>query len=204
MKTKTKMIGAGVAAVCVAALGAYAMAQGGPGHGRMGMGHGMMGHGPMQGGMMGPGHGQRMGQSGDPAARLTAAKGEIGIKAEQTAAWDTYAKVVTEVAAERRQVREKIDRDAVQKMTVQERRAFRDSMIKQRDAAQDKVKAAAETLLAQLDEAQKAKAKNVLPGLAEAGHGGGMRQGMMGGQGGGHGMGGRGGMGGHGMGPRWN
>jgi Xaa-Pro aminopeptidase len=62
------------------------------------------------------------------------------------------------------------------------------------------ISAAAETLLAQLDDAQKAKARDVLPGLATAGHDPGAGHGMAGGPGMGRGMGH--GMG-HGMGPPW-
>ena len=201
MNRKTKIIGAGIAAASLLALGAHAIAQGGHGgghgngHGRMGHGGDMMGQGGMgggQGGMMGGGRGRMGGQQGDPAQRLEAAKTEIGIKAEQSAAWDDYAKVVTAFAAERRAHSEKIDRDAVHKMTPSERDSFRDSMRKQRDDGFAKVKAAAEGLVAQLDAPQKEKAQRVLPGLASGERGGGMRHGI-GGHGNGHGK-------GHGMG----
>lgn len=192
MKAITKILGATAAVAALGLAGAYAFAESGhgPGHGRMDMGHGM-GHGMMNGG----GHGGRMGHFGDPAERLANAKAAIGIKAEQAAAWDAYAKVVTETAAERRKHHESIDRDAVHNMKPEDRRAFRESMMQQRDEAQAKVKAAAEMLLAQLDDAQKAKARENLPGFA-SGHGPGprhgmhhgMRHGMMGGHGGGHGM----------------
>lgn len=186
MKTFTKILGATATVAVLGLAGAYAFAESGhgPGHGRMGMGHGMMKEG---------GHGGRMGQFGDPAERLANAKTAIGIKAEQTGAWDAYAKVVTETAAERRKHRESIDRDAVHNMKPEDRQAFRESMMKQRDEVQAKIKVAAETLLAQLDDGQKAKARESLPGLVASGDGQGpghgMRHGMMGGHGGGHGMG---------------
>lgn len=106
MRTITKILGAGAAVAAMGLAGAYAMAQQGPGsgHGRMGMGQGMMGQG----------HSPQMANVGDPAARLSAVKTELGIKPDQTAAWDAYAKVVTDTAAERRNHRENIDRDAVQ------------------------------------------------------------------------------------------
>lgn len=204
MSRKTKIIGAGVAVASILAVGAFAFAQGGPGHGhgRMGMGQGM-GHGMMQG--MGPGG---MGRGGDgtlltdPAARLDAIKGELGIKPDQSAAWDAYAKVVRDFATERREHHDKIDRDAVRRMEPKEHQAFRDTMQKQREEGITRVRTAAETLLGKLDDAQKEKARRTLPGLASAGPGGGSRQGMMGGHGG-QGHGGQGDGMGHGMGPRW-
>lgn len=151
---------------------------------------------------MGPGMGQGMGPGGygggmgaqDLTEWLGTLKGELGIKPEQTAAWEAYAKVVNETASERHKVREGIDRDAAHAMKPEDHQAFRDSMMKQRDEAQAKIKSAAETLLAQLDDAQKTKARSNLPGLAEGGYGQGMRQGMHGGPGSGMGR---------GMGPHW-
>jgi hypothetical protein len=209
MKTISKLLGAGAAVAALGLVAAHAFADQGHGYGRMGqgMGQGMgegMGHGKGMGhGRRGGGHGMGMGQQ-DPAERLGAARSEIGIKPEQAAAWDVYAKVVVDTAAERRKVRDGIDRDAVHNMKPEDRQTFRESMMKQRDDSFAKIKSAAETLVAQLDEAQQAKARQTLPGLAEGGPGSGMRQGMMGGPGMGHGMGhGRGHSGGEGMGPRW-
>lgn len=191
MSINRKFLIAGASVAALTAMAAYAIAD--SGHGRGGMGHGM-GQG-MMGGQRGAGMGSQ-----DPAQRLASAKTELGIKPEQAAAWETYAKVVIETAAERRRVRENIDRDAVHAMKPQERQAFRDSNMKQRDAAHEKIKAAAETLLAQLDDAQKSKARINLPGLVEDARGHGMRQGMSGGPGHGQGMGMRHG---EGMGHRW-
>lgn len=217
MISKKKLIAGGAAIAAVGILAGVAIAQHGPGggHGRMGgMGHGMMmgeGHGQMgmgRGMMMGQGqgHGQghgggqmgrgpgRMGGMGgmaDPASHLATLKTEIGIKSEQQADWDAYAKVVTEAAKDGETRRTKVDRDAVAKMTQTEREAFRKSMQDQAQRQRDGVKAAAETLLAKLDDAQKAKARDRLPGLVAHGPGsGGGRHGMMGGgMGGGRGMG---------------
>lgn len=200
--TKTVGIVAGFAAVGL--LGAYAFAQQGPGGGpgRMGMGHGMMngmenggmGHGGM--GQRGMGKGTMMGNFGDPASRLSTLKTELGIKPEQTGAWDAYAKIVTDTATEWRDHAGKIDRDAIRNLKPEERQQHFDAMQKQRDAAQARIKAAAEALVAKLDDAQKAKASTSLPGLATAGSG--RRFGMMGGHGNGHGRGE-----GRGMGPPW-
>lgn len=186
MRTTTKILGAGLAVVAVGILGAHAFAQQGPGFGpgHMGMGPGMMkGHG------MGPMMGRSQGTFGDPAARLATAKTEIGIKPEQQAAWDAYAKVVTDAATAARGQRETINPDTIFKMDAKERQAFIAKMQEQRQQNFKTVSAAAETLLAQLDDAQKAKAREVLPGLAAAGHGAGAGHGMAGGPGMGHGMG---------------
>jgi hypothetical protein len=160
---------------------------------RHGMGRGMMG------GQRGAGMGRQ-----DPAERLAAVKTDLGIKAEQTAAWDAYAKVVTDTSAERRAHRDKIDRDAVRAMKPEDRQAFRESMMKERDEARAKIKTAAQTLLAQLDDAQKAKAETTLPGLVEPGRGRGPQQGMAKehGRGQGHAP-GQGPANGEGRGPRW-
>lgn len=82
---------------------------------------------------------------------------------------------------------------AVHKMESKDRQTFHESMQGQRDASITKVRAAAEALLAQLDDAQKGKARQALPGLGAGGPGEGMRHGMMGGNANGHGQ-------GHGMG----
>ena len=149
---------------------------------------------------MGPMMGRMQGTFGDPAAQLATAKTEIGIKPEQQAAWESYAKVVTDAATAARGQREKLSPDTIFKMEAKERQAFITQMQEQRQQNFKTISAAAETLLAQLDDAQKAKARDVLPGLAAAGHGPGARHGMAGdpgmGRGMGHGP-------GHGMGPPW-
>jgi len=186
MSKTSKTIGilSGVAALGL--VGAYAFAQQGPGFGpgRMGMGPGM---GP---GMMMKGRGPMMGNFGDPASRLATLKTELDIKLEQTAAWDAYAKVVTATGTEQRDHARHIDPSAMRNMKPEERQQHFTAMQSQREAAQAKVKAAAEALVATLDDTQKAKAGTSLPGLATAGPG------TMGGQGMGPGA-------GRGMGPPW-
>lgn len=199
MRTTTKVLGAGLAIVAISAVATYAFAQQGPGFGpgRMGMGTGpgmMIGHG------MGPMMSRMQGTFGDPAAQLATAKAEIGIKPEQQAAWNSYAKVVTDAATAARGQREKVSPDTILKMNANERQAFITQMQEQRQQSSKTVSAAAETLLAQLDDAQKAKAREVLPGLAAGGHGPGAGHGMAGGPGLGRGMGHGSG---HGMGPPW-
>ncbi len=176
MNTKTKLLGAGVALTAMLGFGAYALAQQGPG-----FGPGHMGMGPeMKMGKMGMGHGPTMGDAGDPAARLAAVKTELAIKPEQQAAWDAYVKVVTDTAAAARPRRDGMSPDVIGKMETKEREAFIAGIQQERQKRFEAVKAAAEALLAKLDDAQKAKAGTALPGLAEAGHGPGMRHGMMG------------------------
>ena len=190
MKKKVLVIG-GIAAAAVLA-GGWALAQsggdgpggfgppfmhgqgpGGMGPGMMqhmgqgmgpGMGKGMMGH---MGGGMGPGmmHGAAGPTQFDPA-RLEALKAELGITAAQEPAWTKYAKAVQDAAAAMKTTREGIDPDAVSKMTPQDRFAFVTKMREQGQKQFATVKTAAEELLATLDDTQKAKARQTLPGLA--------------------------------------
>ena len=120
----------------------------------------------------------RMGQHGpeiDPA-RLDDLKTRIGVKPEQEAAWSKYTAAVKE-ANEFRAGHEKMDKQAVRQLPQAERQAF---MTSQRDQAREqftKVNAAAKDLAAALDDAQKAKARD-LPGLN--GPGAGQRAGLEG------------------------
>jgi hypothetical protein len=190
MKKRVLIIGAVTTAAVLA--GGWALAQSvdhGPGgfgapfmqgHGSGGMGPGMMQHmgqgmgpgmakGMMQhrGGGMGPG--MMQGGAGptpfDPA-RLETLKTDLGITAAQEPAWTKYAKTLQDAAATMKTTREGVDPDTVSKMTPQDRFAF---VTKIREQAQKQfaaVKTAAEELLATLDDTQKAKAQQTLPGLA--------------------------------------
>ena len=185
MRKSSKILGIGAGVAAIGILSTYAFAQQGSGigRGRMGMGHDMG-----SGMMLGQGHGPMAGNFGDPATRLDTLKTELGIKLEQQTAWDAYAKVLTETAAAMQTHREHVTPDAVQKMAPKDREAFAAAMQKQRQDSQAKVKTAADALLAALDDTQKEKARQSLPGLV-AGSGMGMRFGMMGGSGMGHHMG---------------
>jgi hypothetical protein len=163
MKSGTRLIVVGAAAVLAGAVGTYAFTassqesgggfgppfmrgggMGGPGM-MMGMHQRMMGGGGPQGmgpGMMGPGG------SFDPSARLDSLKSELAITAAQEPAWNEYAKTVREAATAMRSAREGVT-------------------------------GAAEKLIAGLDETQKAKARDVLPGIGGGGPGF-MRHGGMG------------------------
>jgi hypothetical protein len=140
---------------------------------RSGMAMGMSGgHGPMAGGLA------------DPTARLADLKTELGITALQQPAWDDYAKVLADAVAAMKTQHEGMDMSAMRSLSDQDRQARMTQMRDQHAA----VTAAAEKVLAALDDAQKAKAREVLPGLAEHGPGA-MRHAGMGAHGARHGKG---------------
>lgn len=176
MRKITKALTIGTIIAAVGGIGLGAMAQ------PFGSGYGP----PFMGGHQGQGMMGRGGQGwgfGGPAAHLTAVKTDLGIKPEQAAAWDAYAKVVQDTAAQMAANRATMDMDAIHAMPNKERAAFISNQMDLHDQAFAKVKAAAEALLPSLDDAQKAKAQTELPGLA-ARQPGGMRHagiGMMGG-----------------------
>jgi hypothetical protein len=136
----------------------------GTGHGP-GMMKGMGGHGP--GMMKGPGmiHGRQGAAFADPT-QFEPLKAELGITATQETAWNTYAKAVQDAAAALRSARESIDPSAVSKMTPSERFAFVSGMREQAQKRLEAIGTAANELLGVLEDAQKAKARDVLPGLA--------------------------------------
>ena len=190
MKTKVLMIGAVATAAILA--GGWALAQSGgvgpggfgppfmQGHGPGGMGPGMMQHmgqgmGPgmgkgmmgHMGGGMGPGmmHGAAGPTQFDPA-RLETLKTELGITAVQEPAWTSYAATVQDAAAAMKTTREGINPDIIGKMTPQDRFVFVSKIREQAQKQFATVKTAAEELIATLDDTQKAKARQTLPGLA--------------------------------------
>ncbi len=183
MKKKALVIG-GIAVASVLA-GGWAFAQS-PGHGpggMMSMGPGMHGQmgpamhgqmGPAMHGQMGPAmHGQMgPGMHGSPGltqfdpARIDTLKSELGITAAQEPAWTKYAKAIQDAATAMKTNRENVSPDAVSKLTPADRFAFVSKMREQGQKQFEAVKTAAEELLATLDDTQKAKANEVLPGLA--------------------------------------
>jgi hypothetical protein len=150
---------------------------GGMGHGRMGQGgneergHSMGPHGFRgQGAGPGPGgHGHT--QSLVDPTDVEALKREIGITATQEQAWNEYASSLEETASTVRALREGVDREAVLAMSPADRFEFVKGMREQAEKRREVLKAAAEKLVAVLDEAQKAVAQEVLPGLVEFGRG---------------------------------
>jgi hypothetical protein len=177
MKKKVLIIG-GIAAATLF-VGGWALAQAtGPGGfgppfmrgmGPGGMGPGMMWH-------MGRGMGPGMMQGGpgltlaDPA-QIETLKKELGITAAQEPAWTKYAKAVQDSAATMKTAREGVDPDAVSKMSPQDRFAFVSKMREQGQKQFETVQTAAKELLATLNDTQKAKAQETLPGLAFGGPG---------------------------------
>jgi hypothetical protein len=143
------------------------------GQGPDGMGPGMMkGHGMMKSmgpGMKGMGPGMMHGRAGlgfaDPA-QLETLKAELKITPAQEQAWSKYAKAVQDAAATMKTMREGVDPEAVSKMTPADRYAFVSRMREQGQKQFGAVKSAADELLATLDATQKAKATDILPGLA--------------------------------------
>ena len=153
--------------------------------------------GMRQGGRGGPGRfGQGYpGYQGFDPARLDSIKREIGVTPAQEAAWTKFTTTLKEASDARRARRDNFDRSAVSRMSADDFRKFRDTMIQQRRKEQDSVLAAEDDFVKTLDEKQVAIAREVLPGYALAGR----MEGMGMGQGMGQGMGP--GMGGQGMGP---
>jgi LTXXQ motif family protein len=194
MKKKVLVIGA--VATAVVLVGGWALAQShGPGfgppfmrgEGPAGMGPGMMmqhmgrgmGPGMMQNGM-GPGMMiQRMGRGMGPGmmhggpgpaftdpAQIESLKKELGITTTQEPAWTKYTKALQDAAATMKTAREGVDPSAVSKLTPAERFAFVSKIREQAQKQFETVKTAANELLTTLDDAQKAKAQETLPGLA--------------------------------------
>jgi hypothetical protein len=143
---------------------------GGGMRGQMGQGmHDNM-HDNMRGRMGGMMHGGQGARFADPA-EIADLKEELGITAAQEAAWTTYTKVLQDTASTVTTTREGVDRDAVARMTPQERFAFVTRMREQAQARHETLAAAAKELLATLDEDQKEIAEDALPGLVAVGPG---------------------------------
>jgi hypothetical protein len=124
-----------------------------------GMGHGMMGHGmgpKMMRGTPGPGF---------DAEDIDELKAELGITPAQELAWSKYVKVVQDATTAMQSAREGVDPQAVSKMSPADRFAFVSKRREQGEKQREAVKTAANELLATLDDAQKAAAADILPGL---------------------------------------
>lgn len=124
----------------------------------------------------GPGAGM-MGHGGwgfaDPAAYLGDLKVVLGITTAQEPAWNVYADAVNGAADQMRGAHATMF-DAMGTATWQERRDMMNRMFETRRESFDKVHAAAQQLLPQLDAAQRTKAETRLPGLVSPGRGHGM------------------------------
>lgn len=161
-------------------MGQQHMGQQHMGQGHSGMGPGMMQH---QGGAMGPGMGKGMmhhkggamgpgmmqggaGQTPFDPARLATLKTELAITAAQETAWTKYTTAVQDAATAMSTTRGDIDPNTVRNMTPADRFAFVTKIREQAQARFTAVQTAANELLAVLDDTQKTKARNILPGLA--------------------------------------
>jgi len=134
----------------------------GPGmmeHMGRGMGHGMMGHG------MGPHMMRGTPGPGFDAEDIDELKAELGITPAQELAWSKYVKVVQDATTAMQSAREGVDPQAVSKMSPADRFAFVSKRREQGEKQREAVKTAANELLATLDDAQKAAAADILPGL---------------------------------------
>ena len=120
---------------------------------------------------MGAGHGPMAGGFGDPTTRLATLKSELKITPQQQPAWDAYAKTVEDAVSTMRAQHHNVDMTALHNMPGPDRQAFMTQMWDQHDQAFQTVKAAADKLLTTLDDTQKTKAKELLPGLAAFGPG---------------------------------
>ncbi len=118
MRKITKALAIGTMIAAAGGISLVAMAEtSGPGFGPHAM------HGRMDPGMI-----MGMQGSGDPSAHLAALKTELGIKPEQEAAWDAYAKVIQDTSAQMQATRKQIDMTAVQGMSPQDRQGFMSGM----------------------------------------------------------------------------
>ena len=146
------------------------------GHGQM-QHHGNMGPGMMQHhGRMGPGMGKGMmqhqgmqrgdGQTPFDPARLATMKTELAITTAQETAWTKYTTAVQDAATAMSATRADIDPNTVRNMAPADRFAFVSKIREQAQSRFTAVQTAANELLAVLDDTQKTKARNILPGLA--------------------------------------
>ncbi len=164
MRKITKALAIGTVVAAVGGIGLAAMAEtSGPSGGPPFM------HGHMGPGMMGMGNGPQRHGFSDPAAHLATLKTDLGIKPEQATAWDAYAKVVQDTAAQMQAIRGSIDFDKLRTMSWNDHLAYMGQLHDRQATAFKSVQAAATTLLAALDDTQKAHV--LLPSLEYFGPG---------------------------------
>lgn len=189
MKKSFLLIGAAAAATLIAGGWAFAQSPGfGPaymwGESHAGMGPGMMQHmgrgmgrgmGPammQQGGAgFGPGMGAGMmyggfGQMFADPGQIDRLKSELGITPAQERAWTDYANAVKDAADKMTAMHESMYAEAVRDWSPADRFAFMTSTREELHTQFQTVQAAVNELLATLDDTQKAKAQERLPGLA--------------------------------------
>ncbi len=160
MKNITKILGLGAAITVVGTIGWHAVAQTPPPG--MGMAPGMM---------MGMGRNPMAERFADPAAHLASLKTELDITPQQQPAWNAYAKVVQDNATSMRAHHQGIDMTTMHGTSDEGRQAFMTQMRNQHEKEYQSVMDAANKLLTALDDTQRTKAKESLPGLAPRGPG---------------------------------
>jgi hypothetical protein len=179
MKTHTKVLAIGAAALLAGGLGWTAVAgtitapgsAGSSMHmpypGGMGSMGGMMGTdtGMMGGGMMGSG--MMTEDFADPSATLPTIKKELAISEAQGPAWDAYATALKNSVASFSTMGKTAVASGMYADTTGQRAM--DQFCHQHLQAAQALKSAAEKLVATLDEAQKEKAQKILPGFAFGG-----------------------------------
>jgi hypothetical protein len=130
------------------------------------MGQGWMGPG-MQGGMMGPGMmgGMMMGPTGAQLdAHLAAAKGQLGIGADQEPVWSAYVEAVKNAADAMADYRQTMMTSCMQgQMSMPDMHAQMLSLMESRLAALKDINAAAKALYEKLNPQQRVLADRVLP-----------------------------------------
>lgn len=139
-----------------------------------GGGPGGMAGGPGGGMMGGGGHGFGMGMMAgyDDPARLDAVKSQLGIRVDQDAAWTGYVTALDTARTNMQAFRQQ--GGAMRGASPEDRQSFMEQMRAQRLAASQQVADAGRTLFAALDDTQKAKAQQSLPGFGGACSQGGM------------------------------
>jgi hypothetical protein len=177
MKTRTKMVAIGAAALLAGGLGWAASADtltapgsaGSSMHmsdpGGMGSMGGMMAAGMMGGGMMGGG--MMTEDFANPSVALPAIKKELAITEAQDPTWDAYATALKNAAASFGTMGKTAVASGMYADTTGQRAM--DEFCHQHLQAAQALKSAAEQLVATLDDAQKEKAQRILPGFAFGG-----------------------------------
>jgi hypothetical protein len=167
MKTRTRIFGLAAAAALAAGAATYAVTASAQGDRSFGPPF-MHGAGPH--GMVGMHRGPMAGPFAD-TTRLDAFKKELGITTAQEPAWAAYAKTLQDTAGAMKSRHQGMDMGKMHAMSEKDRQAMMAGMHEQGQKSFQAVKAAAEKLLMALDETQKTKARESLPGLRAAGPG---------------------------------
>lgn len=183
MRKFSKALAIAATVMAIGGASVVAVAQTGPGYGPGGYGGDWCGsgYGPGYGpGYMHGGWGGGYGMMGywgggyaDPAARLDALKTDLALRPDQTAAWDAYAKAVTDGAAQLRSLRGGFDFDKVRSMSWQDHWAYMGQFHDKQAAVFQSIRNARDALAAKLDDSQKSHLLSSGPGTYGRGFRGG-------------------------------